>query len=60
MTDNYETKSVRDLRDFVTGADKQRERDAVAHLLSLNGTKMPKQAETDNPLVNEVLKQVKR
>ncbi len=43
------------LRDKITGADKEREQAAVAHLLSLNGTKMPKETSTD-PLTREMMK----
>lgn len=60
MSENYETKSVRDLREYITGASKDRERAAVNKLLSLNGGKPVQEPKYGDSLTREMMKSVER
>lgn len=51
-----ETKAVQDLREIIATPDKQRERAAVAHLLTLSGHGSKGKAQPSNPLEREMLK----
>ncbi|QIN83692.1 hypothetical protein GBA63_14425 [Rubrobacter tropicus] len=58
---SYE-KAIAELKDVADGGARKRaeEKNAINHLLSLNGTKPRAEPETTNPLVNMVLRQVRR
>jgi hypothetical protein len=51
-----QTKSVRDLQEKIAAPDKQRERAAVAHLLTLSGHGSKGKAQPSNALEREMLK----